>query len=67
MQLYGSAQDVQCKLIEFESFFKTRASVKSLSKQISFMNPIIMSYLNQKLDQGIQLPLPSGWNKLVES
>mmetsp|Transcript_30750 Transcript_30750/g.22843 ORF Transcript_30750/g.22843 Transcript_30750/m.22843 type:complete len:172 (+) Transcript_30750:822-1337(+) len=56
-KLYGSVENVQLKVLDFEPYFVTTTTTKQISSKISLLGPFMGSYANNILDSGIDMPV----------
>ena len=58
-KLTGQVSKVRTSVKEYKAYFDTKTEKVALSKQISQLSPDIASFMNLRLDEGLELPLPS--------
>ena len=54
----GMVEDLTTEIIDFKPYFHSYTTEKGLSAQLAFIDPWAISYLNNLLQQGLDLPLP---------
>lgn len=54
----GVVEDLKTEIIDFKTYFHSYTTKASLSAQLAFIDPWAVSYLNNLLEQGLDLPLP---------
>ena len=57
-KITGKVHDLKTKMHDFKAFFWTYATKESLDSQLSFLDPWAISYINNLLNEGLELPLP---------
>jgi len=65
-QLTGDIKSSQITIEKFYPYFKTSMTQESLNKKISFMSPLMISYLNSELEKGIDLPVNPNITKYIK-
>ena len=64
-KLNGQVSKVRTSVKEYKAYFDTKTEKAALSKQISQLSPEIATYMNARLDEGLELPLPSWLSSLT--
>ena len=51
-------QNIKTEVMEYVPYFNSRSNKKGLDASLAILDPWAVSYLNNMLDQGLQMPLP---------
>lgn len=57
-KIIGNVQNIKTEVKEYVPYFYSRSNIKGLDASLSILDPWAVSYLNNMLDQGLQMPLP---------
>ena len=55
----GEVTDIKTEIKDFKTYFYSNTTKEGLDARLSFLDPWAISYLNNMLDMGLELPLPA--------
>ena len=58
-RLTGEVKKLRTGIKDYKAYFQTNTVSKELSQRLNLLDPILISYMNKKLEEGLELPLPS--------
>ena len=57
-KISGKVEDLKTNITDFKTFFFSYATIESLTTELDMLDYWAISYMNNLLDQGLELPLP---------
>ena len=57
-RISGEVSEIVTTIKDFKTYFYSHTTQKGVEAKLSFLNPWAISYLNNLLDIGLELPLP---------
>lgn len=58
-KITGEVTDIKTDIKEFKTYFFSRTTKAGLQSRLSILDPFALSYMNNLLDEGLELPLPA--------
>ena len=65
--LWGSIQDLNLTVIDYEPYFKTQTSLATINSKLHILLPLMEAYANSMLDDGWILPLSSNITRYLKN
>jgi len=63
----GALDSLSMDVMEFYPFYNTTTTAKDIKSRMAFLSPIIISYCNEKLDDGLYIPVPESLKKYIKN
>ncbi|CDW85088.1 lipid-binding serum glycoprotein family protein [Stylonychia lemnae] len=63
----GYLDTLNMDVVQFLPFYNTTTQAKDIKTRVGFLGPLIQSYCNQKLDDGLQIPIPDSLKKYIKN
>ena len=64
-KLTGKVNRVRTAVRDYMAYFETQTDKKDIDKKIKELEPAIKTYMNGKLEEGMELPLPNWLTSLT--
>lgn len=63
--LYGAVHSIDLKAVEFYPYFNTKTTIDSINKELTFSTNLLIAYVNELLEYGLDLPIPKNFTKYI--